>query len=161
MLVIHYKDHQYLIDFAVKLPFLWPYSVGKSNLALNRSCMLLLFYIRLHAKQREVYQKIKALSNKIQLRQRGVLTLRKSLNEIESQISDLDAAKEIAKQGKVMSKIKMCIRPQVWHKHPGRVLRKSSVGVTVAYDWHTLFYTKICDFLYPLPLWTIVLRDEW
>ena len=121
-------------------------------MALNRSCMLLLFYIRLHAKQREVYQKIKALSNTIQLRQRGVLTLRKSLNEIESQISDLDAAKEIAKQGKVMSKIKMCIRPQVWHKHPERVLQKSSVGVTVAYDWHTLFYTKICDFLYPLPL---------
>ena len=51
-------------------------------------------------------QKIKALSNKIQLRQRGVLTMRKSLNEIESQISDLDAAKEIAKQGKEMRKDK-------------------------------------------------------
>ena len=134
------------------LPLLWAHSVGKSNLALSRTCMLLLFYIRLHAKQREVYQKIKALSNKIQLRQRGVLTLRKSLNEIESQISDLDAAKEIAKQGKEKRKIKMCTRPQVWDKHPGRVLQKSSVGVTVAYDWHTLFYTKICDFLYPLPL---------
>ena len=94
--------------------------------------MLLLFYVRLHAKQREVYQKIKALSNKIQLRQRGVLTLRKSLNEIESQISDLDAAKEIAKQGKEKRKIKMCTRPQVWDKHPGRVLQKISVEVTVA-----------------------------
>ena len=97
-------------------------------MALNRSCMLLLFYIRLHAKQREVYQKIKALSNKIQLRQRGVLTLRKSLNEIESQISDLDAAKEIAKQGKEMRKIKMCMTPPVWDKHPGRVLPEISVG---------------------------------
>ena len=95
--------------------------------------MLLLFYIRLHAKQREVYQKIKALSNKIQFRQRGVLTLRKSLNEIESQISDLDAAKEIAKQGKEMRNIKMCTTPPVWDMHPGRVLPQISVGVTVAY----------------------------
>ena len=101
-------------------------------MALNRSCVLLLFYIRLYAKQRQVYQKIKALSNKIQLRQRGVLTLRKSLNEIESQISDLDAAKEIAKQGKEKRKIKMYTRPQVWDKHPGRVLQKISVEVTVA-----------------------------
>lgn len=44
-------------------------------------------------------QKITSLSNKIQLGQRGVATLRKTLNEVESQISDLDAAKEIAKQG--------------------------------------------------------------
>ena len=44
-------------------------------------------------------QKITSLSNKIQLGQRGVATLRKTLNEIESQISDLDAAKEIAKKG--------------------------------------------------------------
>ena len=65
-----------------------------------------LIHCRLHTKQKEVSQKIKALSNKIQLRQRGVLTLRKSLNEIESQISDLDAAKEIAKQGKEMRKDK-------------------------------------------------------
>ena len=110
------------------LPLLWAHSVGKSNLALSRTCMLLLFYIRLHAKQREVYQKIKALSNKIQLRQRGVLTLRKSLNEIESQISDLDAAKEIAKQGKEMRNIKMCTTPPVWDMHPGRELPEISVG---------------------------------
>ena len=44
-------------------------------------------------------QQIKALSNKMQLEKRGVVTLRKSLNEIEAQISDLDLAKEIAKQG--------------------------------------------------------------
>lgn len=44
-------------------------------------------------------QKITSLSNKIQLGQRGVAILRKTLNEVESQISDLDAAKEIAKQG--------------------------------------------------------------
>ena len=146
MLAIHYNDRQYPIDFAVALPLLWAHSVGKSNLALNRSCMLLLFYIRLHAKQREVYQKIKALSNKIQLRQRGVLTLRKSLNEIESQISDLDAAKEIAKHGKVMRKIKMCMTPPVWDQHPGRVLPEISVG----WLWRALFYTKRCDFLYPV-----------
>lgn len=52
----------------------------------------------LHAKQKEVSQEIKTKSNKIQLGQRGVVTLRKSLNEIEARISDLDAAKEIAKQ---------------------------------------------------------------
>ena len=44
-------------------------------------------------------QRITNLSNKIQLGQRGVATLRKTLNEVESQISDLDAAKELAKKG--------------------------------------------------------------
>ena len=61
-----------------------------------------MFYIRyfsLYAEQKEVSQQIKNLSNKIQLGQRGVTTLRKTLNEVESQISDLDAAKEIAKKG--------------------------------------------------------------
>ena len=156
MLAIHYKDHQYLIDFAVKLPLLWAHSLGKSNLALNRSCVLLLFYIRLHAKQREVYQKIKALSNKIQLRQRGVQTLRKSLNEIESQISDLDAAKEIAKQGKEMRKIKMRMTPPVWDKHRGRVLPEISVGLL----WHALFYTKIRVFSTLFKTRTTVLKVD-
>lgn len=44
-------------------------------------------------------QKMTSLSNRIQLGQRGVSTLRKTLNEVESQISDLDTAKEIAKKG--------------------------------------------------------------
>lgn len=55
--------------------------------------------LSLHVKQKEVSQKITSLSNKIQLGQRGVATLRKTLSEVESQISDLDAAKEIAKKG--------------------------------------------------------------
>ena len=64
------------------------------------SCNSSIFRFSLHAKQKEVSQQIKHLSSKIQLGQRGVATLRKSLNEIEAQISDLDASKEIAKQGK-------------------------------------------------------------
>ncbi|KAJ7373042.1 hypothetical protein OS493_014186 [Desmophyllum pertusum] len=52
----------------------------------------------LHVEHKEVSQQIKNLSNKIQLGQRGVVTLRKTLNEVEAQISDLDAAKEIAKR---------------------------------------------------------------
>lgn len=68
-----------------------------------------LFYglFSLHAKQKEVSQEIKTKSNKIQLGQRGVVTLRKSLNEIEARISDLDAAKEIAKQGKVKVTVRL------------------------------------------------------
>lgn len=57
------------------------------------------WYLSLHVEQKEVSQKMTSLSNRIQLGQRGVSTLRKTLNEIESQISDLDAAKEIAKKG--------------------------------------------------------------
>ena len=59
-----------------------------------------MLHFSLHAKQDELSQQIKTLSNKIQLEQRGVVALRKSLNEIEAQISDLDVAKERAKQGK-------------------------------------------------------------
>ena len=49
--------------------------------------------------RKEATLKITSLSNKIQMEQRGVATLRKTLNEVESQISDLDAAKELAKKG--------------------------------------------------------------
>lgn len=63
------------------------------------SLMLHVWYFSLYVEQKEVSQQIKSLSNKIQLEQRSVATLRKTLNEVESQISDLDAAKEIAKQG--------------------------------------------------------------
>ncbi|XP_022785285.1 cingulin-like [Stylophora pistillata] len=52
----------------------------------------------LQVKHKEVAQEIKNITNKIQVGQRGVATLRKTVNEIESQISDLDAAKEIAKK---------------------------------------------------------------
>lgn len=52
----------------------------------------------LQAKHKAVSQQIKSLSNKIQIRQRSADTLRKRLNLTESQIFDLDAAKEIAKQ---------------------------------------------------------------
>ena len=68
----------------------------------NRPIPSLMFYIwhlSLHVELKEVSQKITSLSNKIQLGERGVSTLRKTLNEVESQISDLDAAKEIAKKG--------------------------------------------------------------
>ena len=69
----------------------------------KRSVPSLMFYawpyLSLHAEHKEVSQKITSLSNKIQLGQRGVATLRKTLNEVESQISDLDAAKELAKKG--------------------------------------------------------------
>lgn len=56
-------------------------------------------YLSLHVEQKEVSQKMTSLSNRIQLGQRGMSTLRKTLNEVESQISDLDTAKEIAKKG--------------------------------------------------------------
>lgn len=56
-------------------------------------------YLSLHVEQKKVSQKMTSLSNRIQLGQRGVSTLRKTLNEVESQISDLDTAKEIAKKG--------------------------------------------------------------
>ena len=61
--------------------------------------MSYIWYRSLHVEQKEVSQKMTSLSNRIQLGQRGVSTLRKTLNEVESQISDLDAAKEIAKKG--------------------------------------------------------------
>lgn len=57
------------------------------------------WYFSLHVEQKEVSQKMTSLSNRVQLGQRGVSALRKTLNEVESQISDLDAAKEIAKKG--------------------------------------------------------------
>ena len=62
-------------------------------------------------------QEIKTLSNTIQLEQRGVVALRKSLNEIEAQISDLDVAKERAKQGKykeVFNSLRQEKVPEVW-----------------------------------------------
>ena len=61
--------------------------------------MSYIWYRSLHVEQKEVSQKMTSLSNRIQLGQRGVSTLRKTLNEVESQISDLDAAKEVAKKG--------------------------------------------------------------
>jgi len=61
--------------------------------------MFYIWHLSLHVELKEVSQKITSLSNKIQLGERGVATLRKTLNEVESQISDLDAAKEIAKKG--------------------------------------------------------------
>jgi len=61
--------------------------------------MFYIWHLSLHVELKEVSQKITSLSNKIQLGERGVSTLRKTLNEVESQISDLDAAKEIAKKG--------------------------------------------------------------
>lgn len=64
-----------------------------------------MWYFSLHVEHEEVSQQIKNLSNKIQLGQRGVVTLRKTLNEVEAQISDLDAAKEIAKRGNDQSEL--------------------------------------------------------
>ena len=64
-------------------------------------------------------QKITSLSNKIQLGERSVATLRKTLNEVESQISDLDAAKEIAKKGNE-SERKVKVK---WRK-TSKILRK-------------------------------------
>ena len=45
-------------------------------------------------------QQIKNLSNSVQMKRRSADTLRKRVNLTEAQIFDLDAAKEIAKQGK-------------------------------------------------------------
>lgn len=69
------------------------------EMVLIPSLILHIWYFSLYVEQKEVSQQIKNLSIKIQLGQRSVATLRKTLNEVESQISDLDAAKEIAKEG--------------------------------------------------------------
>lgn len=63
------------------------------------SLMPYIWYFSLHVEHKEVSLQMKNLSNKIQLGQRSVATLRKTLIEVESQVSDLDAVKEIAKQG--------------------------------------------------------------
>ena len=70
-----------------------------------RHMISLWFYSSLHTEQKEVSQEITNLTDKVQKVQRGLTTIKKALNEIESQISDLDAAKEIAKQGKDWNRI--------------------------------------------------------
>lgn len=60
----------------------------------------LISHFSLNIKQKEVSQQIKNLSNSVQMKRRSADTLRKRLNLTEAQIFDLDAAKEIAKQGK-------------------------------------------------------------
>lgn len=62
--------------------------------------LILVIHFSLEAKHKEVSQEVKTFTNKIHMGQRRVVTLRKTVNEIESQISDLDAVKKIAIEGK-------------------------------------------------------------
>ena len=62
--------------------------------------LILVIHFSLEAKHKEVSQEVKTFTNKIHMGQRRAVTLRKTVNEIESQISDLDAVKKIAIEGK-------------------------------------------------------------